>query len=276
MKTCKLISILILTVLLTACEKVLDVNIKEQDAVLVIEGWLTSKRETHTVKLYYTRPVTKDASAVMLSNALITLKDNVGNSEILKEAKNGVYEIKTMRGREGRTYTLHIAFGGNTYQASSTLPRLSMMPDTLEFKYKQKQLLYPHEGFYPFIMGQELAGLGDFTQYKIYKNGRFLNKATEINLFRDKYVDGNQIGNYELAIDSPFVSGDHIKVEAWSLTEAHYNMLSDIRDQLNNNGLFASPLPNARSNIQKVNPASADVTGFFGTSSVKSVEAYVP
>ena len=125
-------------------------------------------------------------------------------------------------------------------------------------------------------MGQELAGLGDFTQYKIYKNGRFLNKATEINLFRDKYVDGNQIGNYELAIDSPFVSGDHIKVEAWSLTEAHYNMLSDIRDQLNNNGLFASPLPNARSNIQKVNPASADVTGFFGTSSVKSVEAYVP
>ena len=133
MKTCKLISILILTVLLTACEKVLDVDIKEQDAVLVIEGWLTSKRETHTVRLYYTRPVTKDASAVMLSNALITLKDNVGNSEILKEAKNGVYEIKTMRGREGRTYTLHIAFGGNTYQASSTLPRLSMMPDTLEF-----------------------------------------------------------------------------------------------------------------------------------------------
>lgn len=264
------------TAILAACERVLDIEIREEQPVLVIEGSLTTKREPHTVKLYYTRPVIAGTAASVVSQAFITLKDNVGNIETLRELGNGVYEISNMRGREGRTYTLSVAFGDNTYEAISTIPRLSMEADTLEFKYKNKQLLYPEEGYYPFIGGQDLDGLGDFTQYKIFRNGKFLNKAKEINLFRDKYVDGNRIGNYELEIDSPFVSGDHIRIEAWSLTEAHYNTLADIREQLSNSGLFASPLPNVRSNIRKVNPASASVTGFFGTSSVKSVERYVP
>jgi len=276
MKITRILILLLLTGILAACEKVLDINIREEQPVLVIEGWLTSKREPHFVKLYYTSPVIAGTSPVVVSNALIMLEDNVGNSETLKEITKGVYEISTMRGREGRTYTLSVAFDGNAYEATSVLPRLSMEPDTLEFKYKKKQLLYPDEGYYPFISGQELEGPGDFTQYKIFRNGKFLNKATEINLFQDKYVDGNRIGNYELEIDSPFVSGDHIRVEAWSLTEANYNILADIREQLNNSGLFASPLPNARSNIQKVNPTSANVTGFFGASSVRSVERYVP
>lgn len=266
----------LLTSILTACERVLDIDIRKEKPVLVIEGSLTSKRESHTVKLYYTSPVITGTAPTVVSNATITLKDNVGNSETFKEVKKGVYQISSMRGREGRTYTLSVAFDGNAYEATSVMPRLSMEPDTLDFKYKNKQLLYPDEGFYPFVSGQELEGIGDFTQYKIFRNGKFLNKATEINLFRDKYVDGNRIGNYELEIDSPFVSGDHIRVEAWSLTEANYNILSDIRQQLNNSGLFASPLPNARSNIRKVTKSSADVTGFFGASSVKSVERYVP
>jgi hypothetical protein len=276
MTSIRTLALVLLSVFLAGCEKVLDITIREEQPVLVIEGSLTSKREPHEVKLYYTSPVFAGAAPTVVSNAHITLKDNAGNSETLKEVKDGVYEISRMRGREGRIYTLSVAFDGNSYEATSVMPRLSMKPDTIEFKYKNKQLLYPDEGYYPFISGQELEGAGDFTQYKIFRNEKFLNKASEINLFQDKYVDGNRIGNYELEIDSPFLSGDHIRVEAWSLTEANYDILADIRQQLNNSGLFASPIPNARSNIRKVNPSSANVTGFFGASSVTSVERYVP
>lgn len=268
--------ILALTMLLTSCEKVLQVSITEEKPVLVVEGWLTNKREAHLVRLYYTSPVMDNTSPVVATNALVILKDNAGNTEKLKEVSGGNYEIRTIRGREGRTYTLSVAFEGSSYEAVSTMPRLSMAADTLEFKYKKKQLLYPADGFYPFINGQERGGLGDYTWYKLFRNGKFLNKSSEINLFSDKYVDGNRIGNYELEIDSPFVSGDHIRVEAWSLNEATYNMMTDIREQLNNKGLFASPLPNARSNIRKLDPDSEDVTGFFGTSMVQSIERIVP
>lgn len=268
--------ILVLSGVFSACEDVLDIAVSEEEPVLVIEGWLTDKRESHFVRLYYTSPVMASKSPEFVSRANITLKDNVGNAETLNEVSPGNYEIRTIRGREGRTYTLSVAVDGNSYEAISALQRLSMMPDTLEFKYKKKQLLYPHEGYYPFISGQELKGQGDFTWYKIFRNGKFLNRSAEINIFSDEYVDGNHIGNYELDVDSPFVSGDHIRVEAWSLNEANYNMLSDIRDQLNNNGLFASPLPNARSNIRKVTAGSKKATGFFGTSVVRSVERLVP
>jgi len=268
--------ILSLAMLLMSCEKVLQVGITEEKPVLVVEGWLTNKREAHQIRLYYTSPVLDNASPSVARNAIVTLKDNAGNSEKLKEVSEGSYEIRTIRGKEGRTYTLSVVFEGSSYEAVSAMPRLSMGVDTLEFKYKNKQLLYPADGFYPFINGQELRGVGDYTWYKLFRNGKFLNKSSEINLFSDKYIDGKRIGNYELEIDSPFVSGDHIRVEAWSLNEATYNMMTDIREQLNNNGLFARPLPNARSNIRKLDPNSQDVTGFFGTSMVQSIERIVP
>ncbi|MGV3704563.1 MAG: DUF4249 domain-containing protein [Arcticibacter sp.] len=276
MRSLRTYIILVLTMLLMSCEKVLQVSITEEKPVLVVEGWLTNRREAHQIRLYYTSPVMDNTSPVVAKNATVILKDNAGNSEKLKEVSGGSYEIRTIRGREGRTYTLSVLFEGSSYEAVSTMPRLSMAADTLEFKYKKKQLLYPADGFYPFITGQELRGAGDYTWYKLFRNGKFLNKSSEINLFSDKYVDGNRIGNYELEIDSPFVSGDHIRVEAWSLNEATYNMMTDIREQLNNNGLFASPLPNARSNIRKLDPNSEDVTGFFGTSMVQAIERTVP
>ncbi|WP_069658266.1 DUF4249 domain-containing protein [Arcticibacter eurypsychrophilus] len=276
MKLFKAIGILLITVSLYSCEDVVDVNIANANHVLVVEGSLTNLRENQYVKLYYTIPVLADGGYEVVTKALITLKDNHNNVEILKESTPGCYQISTMKGREGRTYTLDIKTTDGIYEAISTMPRLTMTPDTIQFKYETKSIIYPDEGYYPIINGKELEGVGDFSQFKIFKNNKFLNKANEINLFKDEYVDGKYISNYELDIDSGFVSGDLIRVEAWSLTEDNYIFWDDIQTQLNNSGIFAIPLPSARSNIIKITQDSRDVTGFFGTSMVKSVQKLIP
>ncbi|EOR96558.1 hypothetical protein ADIARSV_0189 [Arcticibacter svalbardensis MN12-7] len=276
MKLFKAIGILLIALSLNSCEDVVDVNIASENHVLVVEGSLTNLRENQYVKLYYTNPVLSDGSYEVVTKAILTLKDNLKNVEILKESSPGWYQISTIKGREGRTYTLNIKTTDGTYEAISTMPRLTMTPDTVQFKYEMKSIVYPDEGYYPVINGRELEGIGDFSQFKIFKNNKFLNKANEINLFKDEYVDGNYISNYELDIDSAFVSGDLIRVEAWSLTKENYVFWDDIQTQLNNSGIFATPLPNAHSNIFKITQESKDVTGFFGTSMVKSVQKLIP
>ena len=276
MKLFKAIGILLVALNLYSCEDSVDVNVAAENHVLVVEGSLTNQRENQYIKLYYTNPVLAGGKYEMVTKALVTLKDNYKNTEILKESSPGSYQISTIRGREGRTYTLNIQTADGLYQAVSTVPRLTMIPDTIQFKYEMKSIVYPHEGYYPVINGKELKGLGDYSLFKIFKNSKLLNKSNEINLFKDEYVDGNYISNYELNIDSPFVSGDHIHVEAWSLTAENYTFWKDIQTQLNNFGIFATPLPNAHSNIVKINQDAKDVTGFFGTSMVKSIDIFIP
>lgn len=271
MRIIKYITYLTLAAGISACEDIVDIDIKQERQVLVVEGSLTNQLEPGFIKLYYTKPALSTDNYMPVRLATVILKENQ-LTETLHETSPGYYPIKVLKGREGKTYSLIITTEEGTYEAISKMPRLTMTPDTLEFKYENKSLLYLDEGYYPFINGQELKGIGDFTQFKLFKNNKILNKSREINLFSDEYVDGNYIGNYELEIDSPFVSGDRIRLEAWSLTKENYNFWTDIRTQLNNTGIFATPLPNARSNIRKIDPNSPEVTGFFGTSMVKSIE----
>lgn len=272
MKSFNLILItLFATFLLSSCEDRIDFKVDEATPALVVEGWLTDKPENHYVKLYSTKALGGSNDFEPVSQATLTLNDDAGNSEVLKEVSPGNYEISAIKGVEARTYTLRIQTSGGSYEAVSKMPRLSVAPDSLSFKFEEKSIIYEQEGYYPYIHGQELPGIGDYIQVKLFKNNRYLNRVDDINIFSDEFVDGNYI-HAGLQIDSAFVQGDTLKAEVWSLTENAYYFWADIRTQLQNGGIFASPLTNTRTNIKKLTEASKNVTGYFGTSLVRSAE----
>ncbi|KAA8486344.1 uncharacterized protein DUF4249 [Arcticibacter tournemirensis] len=272
MKILKLILILLAPVLLfSACEDPIDIDVKEGKPALVVEGWLTDRPENHYVKLYITKPLGGSNDFEPVRNATLTLSDDAGHTEQLKEVSAGKYEISAIRGVEARTYTLRIQTAEGSYEAVSKMPRLSMAPDSLTFKYEEKSIIYEQEGYYPYIHGQELPGEDDFIQVKLFKNNRYLNSVDDINIFPDKFVDGNYI-DMGLEIDSAFAAGDTIRAEVWSLTENAYYFWADLQTQLRNGGIFASPLTNTRTNVKKLTENSKDVIGYFGISLVGTVE----
>lgn len=267
--------LLFFALLFSACEDPIDMDIKQGNQALIVEGWLTNKAEKHYVKLYLTKTLDDKNAYEPVTGATIDLSDDAGNSEVLKEVSAGKYEISSIRGIEGRTYTLVIEAPQGNYQAVSRMPRLSMAPDSLTFKFEEKSIVYDEEGYYPYIYGQELPGKGDYIQVKLFKNGRYLNHPEDINIFSDEFVDGSYINNTELEVDSAFARGDVVKAEVWSLTEEAYHFWVDMQTQLRNGGVFASPLTNTRTNIRKLNPEAKNVNGFFGTSLVGTTEAKV-
>jgi len=262
------------TFLFSACEDTVDIQVNKGTSALVVEGWLTDRPENHYVRLYLTNTLSSSNGFDPVSKASLLLTDDAGNSEQLKEIGPGRYEISTMKGVEGYTYTLRIQTSDGNYEVVSKMPRLSMAPDSLTFKYEEESVVYEESGYYPYLHGQELEGKDDYIQVKLFKNNKYLNSAGDINIFPDEFVDGNYI-SMGLDIDSAFVQGDTLRAEVWSLSESAYNFWTDIRTQLQNGGIFASPLTNARTNVKKLAADSKNVVGYFGTSLVRTVERKV-
>lgn len=276
MITRKLIFVLLLPLLSISCEDVIDVNIASKDkTILVVEGWLTNRRDTQYVKLYSAKGISDSGNYQPVEGAEMVLKDDDEHREVLKEVNPGIYAISSIHALNGRTYTLSINTILGSYEAVSSVSRLGFIPDTLAFQPEVQSAPGGEVGFEPLLSGQELEGPGDYIQIRLYKNGNFLNGTDDLNLYSDKYSDGYYISNLTLHVEKPFVAGDLVRAEVWSLSEPAYFFWSDIQDQLQNARIFASPLTNPRSNIRKVSSGAADVTGFFGTSIIKSVQSRV-
>jgi hypothetical protein len=107
---------------LTACQKVIDLKLRDASGKYVIEGNVTNLPGPYQVTIGKTGAVTSDYSLQGVSQANVSIRDNSGNADTLLEVQPGVYQTKSLQGVEGRTYYLNISVGGSTFTASSEMP----------------------------------------------------------------------------------------------------------------------------------------------------------
>ncbi len=265
--------ILLFTIVVFAsCEDVIDMEVQKGKDALVVEGWITDQPSGNFVKLYYTVPYFDRPEYEAVRNAIVQVSDDAGNTETLLETEPGKYAISQLTGEVGKTYTLKIETPQGKYQATANMQRLSWDIDSVTYEYKKKSMMTEKEGYYPKLYGKEQTGSGDFLLLKMTRNGVPLKKGIELNLFSDEFVDGNYINAAAPFIDEPFRKDDVIRYEFWSLTDDAFRFYSDLKSQMNNGGMFASPNNNTRTNLIKTEPGSLDVVGYFGASKVMVIE----
>src|SRR5580658_3438538 len=109
--------------LLTACQKVINLNLRTAPPKYVISGNITNLPGPYQVTIGQTLAVDSNYSFNGVSQANVSIRDNAGNSETLREIQPGVYNTATLQGVPGRTYELTIAIGPNSYTAASTMPQ---------------------------------------------------------------------------------------------------------------------------------------------------------
>lgn len=263
-----LVVLLFAVVFFSSCEDVIDVELEKGEEALVVEGWLTTKPGPHYVNLSKTAPYLGTPEYTAVTQAVITLTDDAGNSETLKEVAAGKYEIAVIKGVVGRTYTLTIHSTAGSYEALTRLQRVSWPIDSVTYEFKDKTAMNDKAGYYPAVYGREASGLGDFSRLKIIKNGTVLQSHDDLNIFSDQYVDGNYITAAKPGVKEPFQKDDQITYEMWSLTEDAYRFWSDLKTQLKNGGLYAVPTSNTRTNLVKKSASGLAVAGYFGASEV--------
>jgi hypothetical protein len=123
MKKYKIFLLLISTIsIFSACEKVIEIDLNENNPQYVIEGEITDQMTTHRVKITKTVNFDQPNNYPAVTKAVVTISDDAGNTEILSETQPGIYETKQWAAISGRTYALTVTHEGNSFSAKSKMP----------------------------------------------------------------------------------------------------------------------------------------------------------
>jgi Domain of unknown function (DUF4249) len=285
-----LLTLSLLTLLLSSCQDVIDVDLNKTTPRLVVDAWLTNQPGAQVIKLRLTTPYLDNNPAPRVPGATVTIADNEGNSYTFTDANNdGDYQWEPDStetfGKVGNTYTLTIVHNEQTYQSASR-----MNPTTVvgSISYEKREArLGREEGYWATLNANDLPEVGNCYWIKTYKNGKYLSQASEINTAYDAFRFKNSglnnqpfgqpiaegINPNAIENEAPYALGDQIRVEIWSITEEAFDFLSQAQNEMTNGGLFATIPSNTEGNIRNVTEASDEVAlGFFCVSAVRSSE----
>ncbi len=293
MKLYKILSLLLIAALFSACEDVVTVDLEDGDQQLVVDAWVNNQDKPQVVRLVRTSPYFESSASPAVTGATVKITDNNGTEFDFVDNDNGDYiwtpPAGTTFGQVGNTYTLSIETEGKLYTAVSTMNRI-MEIDSIGAEFREEDLGEP-EGYYASLFATDLEGEGDAYWIKAYKNGRYLNDPSDINIAYDggftagARVDGvvfivpiregiNPFGEEDEDGNAiaPFAIGDSIHVEVHSLTEEAFFFLNAARTQmtLGDATLFAEPPANVSTNIISINGTEPrdEPVGFFNVSAV--------
>src|SRR4030095_3399692 len=99
----------VVSIVCYACIKQVDIETRNEEPILVVEGSITTDTVPYTVKLSYTGPfirTTQIPDEAFEKDAQVTIKDDQGNATRLVYRDKGVYETTDPNyiGKVGRSY----------------------------------------------------------------------------------------------------------------------------------------------------------------------------
>jgi hypothetical protein len=285
---------LLLSSFLMSCEDVFQLDIPKVEPALVVEGTITNLAGEQVIKLTKSQALTVEGAAEGLKNAAVVVTDNTGKIYEFKDLTNtGRYVWKPTSANEimgvvGKTYALTIKAEGETYRAVSELKRVPQI-DSMRFKLDDANLRQqgtgkPTKGYDGRFYATDIKGVGDCYRIKVYKNDRLYTQSDRITIAYDAIANKSPFGDglpfirplRFLATTELYEENDKVRVELSSITEAHFDFWIQLRTELNNTGLFATPAARIPSNITNTNANSTkQASGWFGTSAVSVMEVKV-
>lgn len=268
----KYIVLIIIAFALLSCEKIIEIDLNSTNAVLVVEGNITDGPGPYYIKLTTTGNYFDTNIFPVVSDAVVTISDNAGNSEILVYMDTGYYKTTVLQGVPGRTYTLKISTDGKNYQAVSTMPYPALF-DSLNY---QEQIDYgygdgggenPHSGeftkkirymVYTYVTDDPNAT--NYYRYRVYKNDTLERRSNYI--LDDTYYNGQMI---EMPMwGQLFDKGDSASIQLLSIDKSAYDYYTTLGNATNGGGgIMGAPPDNPISNIDN------EALGYFAAYSVR-------
>jgi hypothetical protein len=249
MKRTKFIIIFIMTLIVTACEEDVILDLGNIQKKLVVEASVSNYIPLAIVSLSYSQGFYDTLIFSRISDATVEIISETGENEQLSCTSDGFYYSQTLLPEFGKKYTLKVIADNQTVEITSTLP----------VPVKIKQVLQVPNPFYQttdsinlFVNIDDPKGVDDFFRLKVNKIG--WDSPGDYYLMDDSYgKDG--------VISMPvyyknFAFGDTAVVELMHINRETYDYYNGLSENVR--GSFNSIAPgNPVSNMPD------DVYGFF-------------
>ena len=236
-------SILVAGFVLSACEKVVSIDLNNASPHLVIDGTVTDQQGPYSVTLSLSGDYFEPSLYFPpVSNALVVVTDNQGQRDTLKETTSGTYLSTKLQGIAGRTYTLSVISDGKEYDGSSSMPQKVLIDSLYAI---QRTGFGGESGYDIYLMFRDPTELGNY--YRINARSSTLIPADSIDgrryrLFTDKLTNGNEMAE-RIRAGRNVNPGDTITVELLSIDKSAYEYYSTLRDILSSDRSATSLSP---------------------------------
>lgn len=229
-----------LLICFASCEKEIDVNLKSVPPRIAIEG-IVKHEQLATVHVTHTLDFNNNDGYPHLSGAIVTISDDQGNSEVLKQDANGWYTAEYIRGEIGRKYNLSVKYEGQEYTATST------MPPHVPLKSITFQKVPLIDYAVPVIHFADPAGeLNRYYRALVFINGK-QNPDMKENPISTEFVDGDNDIAYPIDINTndsdndPIEKGDELTIEFQCIDKGTYKFFDSLVNQV---GTPTNPISN--------------------------------
>lgn len=276
-KVIKYISVVLLGASFAACERVIDLDMPEGEAVPYVDAWITDQPGVQTIKFLRATTYMSTSAPAVVSDAQIAVVDVTAGKTYPFTYQNGAYNYDagaTPIGVVGHTYKLNITWKGEQFVATDQLKRPSIL-DSLTYEYKEEDG-QDDAGYYVKLYASDPTGAVDYCWIRTYRNGELNHYVGEM-LAADGSFGGEEgitdgfvfippFRDGVTSSDKPYEKGDNVKVLMRSLSKDSYDFMEQVQAQLQNGGLFGRVLANVPANVfnQQAN-SSTKIYGWFGT-----------
>ena len=295
----KKIFILLIAFAFFACENIIYPELEPSLEQYVVDAWLNDLPGSQKIFLSKSNNYFMSELPKLLSGAEVYLTDEDGNRYDFEESAEGYVwgdSLSTSFLQVGTSYQLNVSIDGIRFSGTSEMNPVPPV-DSITFKYQKEDFSTDEDYYLAEVVATDLVGVGNTYWIKAWKNGVYLNKASEINIAYDAgfsaggNIDGqvfiqpiqelinpfdtDEVG--DALIEPPYSIGDTIYVEILSISESAFYFLNEVKIQTVRSGgfgaLFAPPFSNVSTNLmnEDVNSTIHPV-GFFNVSAISSLE----
>lgn len=256
-----------ITLFLTSCQEVVELDLPDGDVQLVVDGMITNQPGEKRVRLNTTANYFDNKETPKVTGALVLLYDATGVVDTLIEKEEGIY-VTDYVGKINSIYHLYIRTkAGEEYESQPELLQFVPEIDSIYYEFK-KETAFQDEGYYVKIDTYEPIGTGNYYRWKQYVNDTLQAEPFDLLFATDKFVDGNPIIGFEVST-TPLQKGDQFRIEQLSISEGLYDFLTQLSQQTAQVGsLFDSPPAALPGNIVNIANPKIKALGYFSASAV--------
>jgi hypothetical protein len=261
--------LLAILLVLSSCEKVIDVDLNSADKKYVIEAIVNDKTGTSFVKISRTKNVDEDNYPDPVSGASVKVQEDGSTTYTFAESgAPGVYEAAGLKGKSGSRYDLTVIVNGQTFTAESIMPQKVNL-DTI---YVTDELIFTDTRKIVNAVFDDPPGLGNSYRFVQTVNGF---QETQTLIRNDDYSDGRKIVNKLFYFSSDdenkrnIKSGDQVMIDMLCIEPAVYKYWFSLDRSAIGNGQQATP-SNPVTNLK------GGALGYFSAQTIQTRSLVVP
>lgn len=258
----KYLYLLIVVSMLTACEDVIDLPLKEGPKKLVIDANINWKKGTdgkeQSIRLTQTAGFYEN-TAPIASGASVKISGNGQETIFTEDGNSGIYKTTNFNPHINEEYTLSIVYNSENFTAKETLKSVTEITDIEQ----STESFFGNEAVRVDFYYTDPA---DEENYYLEEFSTSINYLNSYRVSRDEFINGNENSGFE--IDEDLKTGETITFRLHGISKNYHDYLALLLAQTENGGPFGTPPAAVLGNCSNLTKPDENPLGYFKLSEV--------